>query len=205
MVKTNPSRRCWRTILTAIWLLSLGESVPPAHALEIKQVKDPGGNAIILELGSKFETGDGLKSIGRFIHQLGIKTVIPPKARCISPCPLAFFAGSDSNGATAAIKHTTGSLGFTGFLPSAQDKDYTAKDLDNEVARTQRGILQVLDYLAEIKADEDILRRIYEDIPDRQVKYISDDELLAIGVSIFDDAANQLIDASALRKRKQRS
>jgi hypothetical protein len=234
MINKNACLRSWRTILTVIWIAAAGETASIARALEIKPVKESGGNAVTLELNGKFETGDGLKfraevaklppeaaiivhfnggggnssegmSVGRFIHQLGIKTVIPPKARCTSPCPLAFFAGSDSKGATAAIKHSTGSLGFTGFIATAQDKDYTAKDLDIEVARTQRSILQVFDYLSEIGADADILRRIYEDIADGQVKYVSDDELLALGVSIFDDATNQLIDAGALRKRKPRS
>jgi hypothetical protein len=233
MLDNNANIRRQQTALAAIGIAALLGMDVPANALEIKEVKDPAGNAMTLELNGKFEPGDGLKlraevaklppemtitihfnaaggnftegmSIGRFIHQLSIKTVVPAKAKCYSPCPLAFFAASDAKGASAAIKHTTGYLGFTAFLPTAQDKDYTAVDLDNEVARTQRSILQVFDYLSEIGADPDVLRRIYEEIPEGQVKSVSDDELLSLGVSIFDDASNQLIDASAIRKRKQR-
>jgi len=222
-----------RSLFGAASLAAVVFLCPCVQALEIKQVPDTGGNSVTLELKGKFEPGDGLKfraevaklpaetaiavhfnaaggsfnegmSIGRFIHQLGIKTVIPPKAHCLSPCPLAFFAGSDGKGGMAAVKHTAGSLGFTPFLPNAQDRDYTAKDLDAEVAHTQQRILQAFDYLLEIGADADILRRIYDDIPEGRVNYVSDDELLGFGVSIYNDASNELIDGAAIRKRKQR-
>lgn len=204
----------------------------PSQALEIKENKDAASNTITLELTGRFEPGDGLKlraevaklpadapivvqlnaaggsfaegmSIGRFIHQLGMSAVIPAKARCLSPCPLAFFGGNTSKGGSL-IKHTSASFGFTPFLPTAQERDYTVKDLDSEVARTQQHILQVFDYLTEVGADPDVLRRIYEDIPDGQARYMSDDDLLSLGVSIFDDRSNQLIDAAVLRKRVQR-
>ena len=101
------------------------------------------------------------------------------------------------------IKHTTASFGFTPFLPTAQEKDYSVKDLDAEVARTQQNILQVFDYVSEVGADLDILRRLYEDIPDGQARYMSDEDLLSIGVSIYDDKSSQLIEAAAIRKRTQ--
>jgi hypothetical protein len=220
-----------RTVLApavSLLLLSL-----PVQALDIKQSKNETTNTITLELTGKFDPGDGLRlraevaklppeativvhlnagggpfvegmSVGRLIHQLGIKTVIPPKAKCVSPCPLAFFGGSDPKGGAALVKHTTASFGFTPFLANAPDRDYTAKDLDAEVEKTQQSILKVFDYLAEVGADFDILRRIYDDIPDGQARYVSDEDLLSLGVSIFDDKTNQLIDASAIRKRAQR-
>jgi hypothetical protein len=213
--------------------VALALSSHGAHALDIKQSEDAPNNTMTLELTGHFEPGDGLKlraeiaklppeqtivmhfnagggtfeegmSIGRLIHQLGIRTVVPPKARCLSPCPLAFFAGVDPKGGPPLIKHTSASFGFTAFLPAARERDYSVKDLDNEVAKTQQFILKVFDYLSEIGADSDILRRIYEDIPEGQAKYVSDEDLLSLGVSIFDDKSNQLIDARAIRKRVQR-
>jgi tetratricopeptide (TPR) repeat protein len=120
------------------------------------------------------------------------------------PCPLAFLAGADPNGGLAAIKHTSATVGFTGFLPGAADKDYTATEVDEQVTKTQQSILKVFDYLSEVGVDPDILRRIYEDIPDGQVRYISDEDLLSIGVSVYDDASNQLIDGSTIKKRTVR-
>jgi hypothetical protein len=61
-----------------------------------------------------------------------------------------------------------------------------------------------LDYLYEVGADTDVLGRFYDSIPANQVRYVSDDDLLVLGVSIFDDKANQLIDAKALQRRLHR-
>jgi hypothetical protein len=188
---------------------------------------------IALQFNGQFEEGDGLKvrafvsklpadvtlvarfnaaggsnsaamSIGRFLYQLGVVTEVPPKARCLSPCPLAFFGGNDSKGGSRWIKHTSASFGFTAFTGNAQDKDYTVKDLDAAVVGTQRSILNLMDYLVEVNADLDVLRRVYEDIPLNTARYISDEDLLALGVSIYDDKSNQLIAAQAIQRRTQR-
>jgi hypothetical protein len=188
---------------------------------------------IVLQFNGQFEQGDGLKvrafvaklpsdatlvvrfnsaggsnsaamSVGRFLHQLGVVTEVPPKARCLSPCPLAFFGGYDPKGGSSWIKHTSASFGFTPFTGNAAEKDYTVKDLDAAVSGTQQSILNVMDYLVDVNADLDVLRRIYEDIPLGAVHYVSDEDLLSLGVSIYDDKSSQLIDAQALQKRNQR-
>jgi hypothetical protein len=204
-----------------------------ARGIEIQSSDDPAAKTTVLQLNGQFDQGDGLKvrafvaklppgatllarfnaaggsnsaamSVGRFLHQLGVVTEVPPKARCLSPCPLAFFGGYDPKGGSSWIKHSTASFGFTPFSGNAQEKDYTVKDLDAAVSNTQQSILNVMDYLVEVNADLDVLRRIYEDIPNGGARYISDEDLLSLGVSIYDDQSNQLIEAQALRKRTQR-
>src|SRR5262245_7424547 len=88
-----------------------------ASALDFKQVEESDGKTITILLSGEVAPGDGLKarsfigklagakpitaqlafgggaradalSIGRFLHQARIRTVVPAKARCISPCPL---------------------------------------------------------------------------------------------------------------------
>jgi hypothetical protein len=196
-------------------------------------LSNPGVKVIALQLTGQFEQGDGLKvrafvaklpsdialvarfnaaggsnsaamSVGRFLHQLGAVTEVPPKARCLSPCPLAFFGGYDPKGRSNWIKHTSASFGFTPFSSNAPEKDYTVKDLDAAVSSTQQSILNMMDYLVEVNADLDVLRRIYEDIPDGKARFLSDEDLLSLGVSIYDDQSNQLIEAKALQKRTQR-
>ena len=204
-----------------------------AGAIEIKTESAPTDKKIILVLSGKFEPGDGLKlrayvaklpaelpiavhfnvgggslkeamSIGRFLHQLGVNTVVPAKAKCVSPCLLAFFGGVDQGSQSRWVKHTSASFGFRSFLPVAKERDYTWRDLDAAVANTQQSILRTLDYLDEVGADLDLLGRIYDDIGANETKYMTDDDLLLIGVSIYDDNSNQLIDGTAIRKRRQR-
>ena len=215
--------------------LALCAMVPTAgHALDIKVINSADGKTITLELTGGFNAGDGLKlraqvakipadtaivahlnaaggsfaegmSVGRFFHQIGVRTVIPAKARCILPCPLAFLGGkSRVEGESGQIKHSTGGFGFSAFLAQAREQNYTAGDLDAAVANTQRGILQVADYLVEVSADLDFLKHIYDEAPDRSTRFMSNEELLALGINIFDDGSGQLIEAQALRRRLAR-
>jgi hypothetical protein len=191
-----------------------------------------GGKAIALQLDGKFEESDGLKvrafiaklpadapivarfnagggsfqaavSIGRFFHQLNVVTEVPAGAHCLSPCPLAFVGGHDPKGKNSWIKHSSARFGFTPFVGRATGKDYTYKDLNAVVAGTQQNVLHLMDYFTEVHADLDLLPRLYEDIPPSTVRYISDEDLLSLGVSIYDDSSNQLIEAQAIRQRLQ--
>ena len=227
----GPTKRWLAGLRAACATALIACAAGSARAIEIKTEGGSDDKAIILRLSGAFEPGDGLKmrafvanlppeasiavnfdaaggsiaeamSIGRFLHQIGAATIIPANAKCLSPCPLAFLAGASTSGASACVKHSSARLGFTSFQADAKERDYTWKEMAEVTAATQRSILQVLDYLYEVGADTDILGRFYE--PANQVRYMSDDDLLSVGVSIFDDKANQLIDAKALRKRLRR-
>src|SRR5262249_27032102 len=92
-------------------------------------------------------------SIGQFFYRTRIRTTVPPKARCVSPCPLILVGGRDAGGKASYIKYSTASLGFSGVILNYQDKTYTAADLDVAVAGIQRDILQIADYLHGVGAD----------------------------------------------------
>lgn len=223
------------TLRTVALSLALAATLPAAgHALDIKVIESPDGKLVTLEIKGDFKLGDGLKlraqvakiphdvpivahlnasggslaegmSVGRFFHQIGVRTVIPANARCVLPCPLAFLGGkSRVDGEGAQVKHSTATLGFSAFNPTAREQSYTAADLDAAVANTQRGILLVADYLVEVGADLDFLKYIYDEAPDRSTKFLSNEELLSLGISIFDDESKQLIEAQALRRRLAR-
>jgi hypothetical protein len=225
-------RRWLRTAALGLTLTALAPAA--GHALDIKLVNSPDGKTVTLELTGAFRPGDGLRlralvaripaetrivahlnadggsfvegmSVGRFFHQIGVRTVIPAKARCILPCPLAFLGGkSRVDGEIGQVKHSTAGFGFSSFSPTAPERNYTADDLDKAVASTQAGILLVADYLVEVGADIDFLKHIYDEVPDRTVRFMSNEELLGLGINIVDDESNQLIEAQALRRRLAR-
>ena len=168
--------------------------------------KIPQENKVVLHLradGGGFP-GEAM-SIGRLIHRLGIGTVIPPNSKCTSPCPLAFVAGFDRRKNEASmIKHSSASLGVT--TPSGSERkeqDFTYKDLDQAIADRQKWTLQTADYLQELGVDIDFLKFYLKPAPSGKVNYISNEELLDIGASIYDDNSNQLVDGMSLRRRRQ--
>jgi hypothetical protein len=218
----------------AVLAALMGSNVEQARALEFKLIPSSEAGVSILEMSGRFETGDGLKfraelakapaestivihlkaaggfpaeamSIGRIVHRTGIKTIVPPKARCLSPCPLVFVSGFDRRKNEAAmVKHSTGTIGVTSTISSRKEQDYTYKDLDAAIAGAQKTVLQVADYLQEMSVDIDFLR-FYVRQPEElnKTNEIKDEQLLEIGASIYDDNSKQLIDGQALRRRRQ--
>src|SRR4051794_1456389 len=111
-VKLPTSLAAW-ALAAAITVIAAAQ----ASALDIRLVDDTDDKTITILLTGQAVAGDGLKvrsfigklatpksitaqlgfsggirteamSIGRFFHQTRIRTVIPAKARCLSPCPL---------------------------------------------------------------------------------------------------------------------
>src|SRR5262245_3006479 len=224
-----------RVLRSAALCVALTGMVPASgHALDIKTANNPDSKTITLEITGSFVQGDGLKLraliaklppeadlvahlnaadglfseamlVGRFLHQAGVRTVIPAKAKCILPCPLAFLGGkSRIEGQPSQIKHSSASFGFSAFLVSVQDRNYTSGELDRAIADTQRNILQVADYLIAVEADIEFLKHIYDEARDRSTRFMANEDLLGLGINIFDDGSNQLIEALALRQRLAR-
>jgi hypothetical protein len=100
------------------------------------------------------------------------------------------------------IKHSTAQLGVTAPTANSKDQDYTYKDLDQTIADRQRWTLQTADYLQELGVDVDFLK-FYLKPATTKTNYITDEQLLDIGASIYDDESKQLIDGQDLKKRKQ--
>jgi len=201
-----------------------------AFALDMKVVEDADAKTTTIVLTGQVVVGDGLKmrsfigslpdpkpivaqvsfsggnnaeamSIGRFFHQLRVRTVIPAKLRCVSPCPLVLVGGRDPvTGRAGYLKFSSGSLGFTGVTSNYVDKDYTLADLDGAVAATQRNILQLADYLRDVGADIDILRYYQSVLKQNDVHYITNEQALDLGIAVMFEETGQVIEP--LRPRR---
>jgi hypothetical protein len=134
-------------------------------------------------------------SIGRFFHQAKIPTVIPAKARCISPCPLVLVGGRDpATGKTSNVKYSSASLGFTSVTTNYTEKDYTVADLDGAVASTQREILMIADYLRDVGADINMLRYYQSVLKAHETRFITNEQALDLGISVFFEDTNAMIE-----------
>jgi len=198
-------------------------AIAPALALDIKLVDDADDKTTTIMLTGPLVAGDGLKvrsfigkvatskpmtaqlglaggnrseamSIGRFFHQTRIRTVIPAKARCISPCPLVLVGGSDSvTGQLSYLKYSSASLGFSGVISNYPEKAYTTADLDAAVARAQRDILDVADYLRDVDANINILRYYQSVLKPNETRYITNEQALDIGIAVMVEETGELL------------
>jgi hypothetical protein len=222
-----------RAARIAAWILGAALGVTaaaPAFAIDVK-VEDADGKATIVLTGS-LVAGDGLKvrsivagvpaaksilaelafaggvraealSIGRFFHQTRIRTVVPAKLRCNSPCPLVLVGGRDPiTGKPSYLKYSSASLGFTGVVANYADKEYTIADLDGAVAATQREILQIADYLHDVGADMNLLKYYQSVLKSNEVSYITNEQALDLGIAVMFEETGQIIEPSLVREAR---
>jgi hypothetical protein len=200
-----------------------------AFAVDIKVIDDKDGKTATVLLSGTVAAGDGLKvratigalaaskaitvqldsaggnrneamSIGQFFHRNRIRTVVPAKTRCISPCPLILVGGIDPvSGKASYVKYSTASLGFSGVILNYQDKSYTAADLDAAVAGIQRDILQIADYLHDVGADMNLLKHYQSVLKPNEVHYITNEQALDLGIAVMFEETGQVIEPIARR------
>jgi len=208
--------------VSASWIANAG-------AVEIKVVDDSDGKTVTILLTGAMVTGDALRvrsfvggvaasksitvqlgfsgglrtdamSIGRFLNQTRIRTVIPANAHCTSPCPLVLVGGRDPvTGKPSYIKFSSSALGFTGVKPNFPDRDYTVADLDGAVANTQRDILQIADYLRDVGADMNLLKYYQSVLRQNETQYITNEQALDLGIAIMFEETGQVIEPSKAR------
>jgi len=216
------TRRRRRIGMICLSLALLPATEAGAVNLETKETPDKAATTIVLT--GHIEAGDGLKvrgyvgglpqgksivaylafgggvrseamSIGRFFHQAGVRTVVPKGARCISPCPLVLVGGSDPVTKKGSyLKYSSARIGFSGMTLSFPDKVYTAADLDNAVAGVQTDILQIADYLQAVGAKRDMLRFYESVLKPNEVRYLSDEETLDLGIPVMDEGTGKVIE-----------
>lgn len=162
----------------------------------------PAGKPIVAQLAFAGGVRAEAMSIGRFFHDTRIPTVVSGKqTRCLSPCPLVLVAGRDPvTGKSSMVKHSNAAVGFTSVALNYADKEYTVKDLDMAVANTQRDILQIADYLHAIGANLNVLRYYQSVLKPNEVKYISNDEALDLGIAVLIEDTGQLIEPASSRR-----
>jgi hypothetical protein len=195
-----------------------------AGAVDIKVIDDKDGKTATVLLSGTVMPGDGLKvratigalaaakavtvqldsaggnraeamSIGQFFHRNRIRTVVPAKTRCVSPCPLILVGGVDPlSGKASYVKYSSASLGFSGILLNYQDKSYTAADLDGAVAGIQRDILQIADYLHDVGADMNLLKYYQSVLKPNDTRYITNEQALDLGIAVMFEETGQVIE-----------
>jgi hypothetical protein len=199
------------------------------HAVDVKVVDDSDGKTVTILLSGQMISGDALRvrsfiggvaasksivvqlgfsggnradamSIGRFLYQTRIRTVIPAKVRCTSPCPLVLVGGRDPvTGKPSYVKYSSSGLGFTGVNLNFQDKDYTVADLDAAIADTQRDILQIADYLRDVGANMNLLRNYQSVLKQNDTQYITNEQALDLGIAVMFEETGQVIEPTKSR------
>ena len=166
--------------------------MPPDRAITV-YLDSPGGSL-----------GEGVR-MGQFFHSARITTAIKgQQGRCLSACAIAFLGGRDSGtGQPRRIKPSTALLGFHAFRLTFDDKKvYTAQNMGEMVAVTQRISYALIEYFREIKVDAKFLPLMLK-APTEQMRLVGNDEALQLGFHVWDEGAKRLIDPGAIRTRLQ--
>jgi len=216
-------------ITSAFAAALFGMLAADANAIEIKTIDDTDGKTVTFMLAGRIEPDDAFRvrsfvngidssktiiaqldfsggtisealAIGRFFNQSGIRTVIPAKAKCNTPCPLVLVGGHDAGtGKPSYVKYSSATMGFLALSFNFQEKDYTAADLDSVIAGAQRAILLVADYLREVGADVNLLKYHLSALRPNESRFMTNEQALNVGISVMSEATGQLIEP---RKRR---
>jgi hypothetical protein len=163
----------------------------PAKSLTVVYLNSPGGS---------FDEG---MALGRLFYRSKIRTAVIGKGVvCSSACTSAFLGGRDpKTGEPWRAKGSTALLGFHSFRITWADRDYTAQDMSVAIARTQRMTLAMADYMTEVGASLEFLRAHLKS-PAAGMSYMSNDEVLSLGVYVIDDRTGELIVPEPLKIRQ---
>jgi hypothetical protein len=171
-----------------------------AVALEAYIAKLPAKKVTVVYLNSLGGSLDEGMALGRFFHRAKIRTaVIGKDVVCSSACTTAFLGGRDPKTAEPwRTKGSTARLGFDFFKIDWADKEYTAQDMSNAIARTQRMTLAMADYMTEVGASLEFLRVCLK-APVDSLNYMSNEEALSLGIFITNDKTGELMTSASLK------
>jgi hypothetical protein len=146
-------------------------------------------------------------SLGRFFYSAKIPTfVLGFGGGCHSACSLAFLGGRDRiTGRPARFKMASGALGFHQFRPGApseeqRTKAYTKTDIDTIARQTRLQTFAIIAYLKAIGEDMSKLHLMLQ-APTEKLRFVSNEEALALGIHIMGDDAADFIEASHIVER----
>ena len=176
--------------------IEMGDAV----ALEAYIAKLPQKKVTVVylnSLGGSLEEG---MALGRLFHRAKIRTaVIGKDVVCSSACSTAFLGGRDPETAGPwRAKGSTARLGFHSFKIDWADKEYTAQDMSNAIARTQKITLAMADYMTEVGANLEFLRARLK-APVDGMNFMSNEEALSLGIYIVNDKTGELIRPASLK------
>ena len=165
-----------------------------AVALQAYIAKLPHKKVTVVYLNSPGGSLDEGMALGRLFHRARIRTaVIGKDVVCRSACSTAFLGGRDSETEEPwRAKGSTARLGFHSFEIDWEDKEYTAQDMSNAIARTQKITLAMADYMIEVGASLEFLHARLR-APVDSMSYMSNEEALSLGIYIANDRTGELI------------
>ena len=148
-------------------------------------------------LGGSLEEG---MALGRLFHRARIRTAVVGKdVVCKSACSTAFLGGRDfETDEPWRAKGSTARLGFHSFEIDWGDKEYTAQDMSNAIARTQKITLAMADYMIEVGASLEFLRARLR-APVESMSYMSNEEALSLGIYISNDKTGELFTSAQVK------
>jgi hypothetical protein len=171
-----------------------------AVALQAYIAKLPHKKVTVVYLNSPGGSLEEGMALGRLFHRARIRTaVIGKDVVCSSACSTAFLGGRDFETAEPwRVKGSTARLGFHSFEIDWGDKAYTAQDMSNAIAHTQKITLAMADYMIEVAASLEFLRARLR-APVDSMNYMSNEEALSLGIYIANDKTGELITPASLK------
>jgi hypothetical protein len=133
-------------------------------------LSSPGGNLY-----------EGMR-LGLLFRRAKVKTVIEGGKSCASACALAFLGGRDNRGNRWMSSTTTSRLGIHAFRLADGTRSASTD-------RTQRIIADILEYARLVEAPAEILVKTFR-TPSRDIYWLRTDELLRLGVRVWDMQRN---------------
>jgi hypothetical protein len=134
----------------------------------------------------------GAMALGRVVNEARIRTYVTGlSARCNSACTNVFLAGRDrETGRPYRVKGSANAIGFHNFVPVLQDKQYTAKDAANVMARAQSTIYTLAEFYQDIDADLELLGL---GLKQKDIYLLPNEDALRYGIHVLDSKTNELV------------
>jgi hypothetical protein len=144
------------------------------------------------KLPQKAVTSLYLDSTGGSVQEARIRTYVTgASARCNSACTNIFIAGRDAEtGKPYRVKGSANAIGFHNFVPTLEDKPYTAKDAVNIMARAQRTIYSLADFYQDVDADLELLGL---GLKQKDIFLLPNSDALRYGIHVLDSKTNELV------------
>ncbi|MCZ4272829.1 hypothetical protein [Maritalea porphyrae] len=131
--------------------------------------------------------------IGLYIRKMGIRTVVPQNAKCLSACAFAFLAGYDArNREPWRTKSSESHLGFHAFWSTYEDRAYSRDEVEEEVRFTQIITMALINYFGQIDAPTELLAMSLSYDSDDML-YLSNSDALQTGINVWDDVSDEMI------------
>jgi hypothetical protein len=145
-----------------------------------------------LYLDSTGGSVQGAMALGRVVNEARIRTYVTgASARCNSACTNIFIAGRDAEtGKPYRVKGSANAIGFHNFVPTLEDKPYTAKDAVNIMARAQRTIYSLADFYQDVDADLELLGL---GLKQKDIFLLPNSDALRYGIHVLDSKTNELV------------